>query len=554
MAGSVDRRTVLRAGLMAGGAALLGRPGVAGAQAAPAGTPDARGLVPGIDYLPSPMPGVPDAFLRAPQPYRSVAEVPGRDGTVTLLTLLFGPPPPGRDDNPYWRELERRLGVTWDVAFVPYEQYGERTATTIAGGDLPDLFYVNEGVTAAHLNQAIQQGAFADLTDYLTGDAIAAYPNLAAIDPAIFRNISVDGRIFGIPKLVPRFDTPPFFRADWAATLGLAEPTTADEFFGLMTAFTENDPDGDGTPNTWGLGGASGGWNVTTLMRMFGAPNGWRVEPDGGLIYFAETEEFRRTVEFCRRMNEAGLYHPDTATMSFEQEESALLGGEISLQSQGFATFLGNEGIRGRIKDLNPAADLRGLILPAADGGRPVTHNGSGAYGFTAISASVARDEARVDELLRIMDYLLAPFGSEEQIFLETGLEGVHHTVDANGARVLTEQGRTEVGLYGYFPLVWMARPEPQAFFYPAMAGEARYAQELAVRILGLGIDNPTIGLFSATNAEKGGELDQLFTDRIGAIVTGRAEPTALADFVAEWKRRGGDQIRQEYQEQLAKR
>ena len=548
---ALDRRTVVRAGLAAGGAVVAGRAGFARAHQA---TPVAGALVPGVDYLPSPMPGVPDAFLRAPAPYTSVTETPGKGGTVTLLSLLFGPPAPARDDNPYWQELDKRLGVTFDVAFVPYAQYGEITATTLAGGDIPDLFYINESVNAAHLLQAISQGAFADLTDYLTGDAVAAYPNLAAIDPAVYRNIAIDGKVYGIPKLVPRFDNPPFYRADWAAALDLAKPTNADEFFAMMTAFTENDPDGNGNPDTWGLGGVDGGWNVGNIGRMFRVPNGWRLEADGTLTKDIETDEYRQTVEFCRRMQDAGLYHPDTATMTFEREEAALMGGEISLQAQGFATFLGNEGIRGRITELNPAADLRGLVLPGHDGGQAVTYNGSGAYGFTAISAAAAQDEEKLHELLGIMNYLLAPFASEEQIFLEAGVEGVHHTIDENGARILTEQGRIEVGLFGYFPLVWAARPEPQAFFYPALPGEAEYAQQLAVEILSAGIDNPVLGLYSPTNAEAGAELDQLQTDRISAIVSGRDDLAALDDFIADWRSRGGDTIRQEYQDQLAMR
>lgn len=556
----LDRRSVLRVGLAAGGAALLGYQRIAGAQAAPDATPgsapnatpDANGLVPGVDYLPSPMPGVPDAFLRAPKPFKAIDAVPGRGGTVRFLTLLWGPAPPDRDNNQYWQELEKRLGVRWEPTFVPVAQYGERTATTLAGGDLPELFYFNPGEQAAHLNQAVQQGAFADLTDYLTGDAVKDYPYLAAIDPAVYHNMSINGRIYGIPKLVTRFDTVPFIRADWQKKLGLATPAKAEDFFGLMDGFTHGDPDGNGQSDTWGLGGTSGGWNVGNLQRMFRAPNGWRREADGSLTNAIETDEYRQNVEFCRRMQDAGLYHPDTATMTFEQEEGALIAGSIGLQSQGYASFLGSTGVRGRAKRVNPAADLRGLVLPGADGGKGVTYNGSGAYGFTAISTSAAKDEERVKELLRIMNYLLAPFASEEQIFLETGIEGVHHTVDDTGARVLTPLGEKEIGLFGYFPLVWLARPEPQVFFYPDAPGEAQYAQELAVKILSEGIDNPVMGLYSATDAKSGAELQQLGVDRISAIVAGRDDVSALKDYITEWRNRGGDKIRQEYQAQLA--
>lgn len=548
----VSRRRVLQTGAALGALALAGGGTPALAQEA---TPAAGGLVEGVDFIPSPMPGVPDAFLRAPAPFPSYDGVPGSGAPVRVLSLLWGPPPPNRDDNAYWQDLEGRLGITWEMNFVPYEQYGERTATTLAGGDLPDLFYVNPDANAPHLYTAIPQGAFTDLTEFLSGESLQEYPNLAAIDPAVWQNIAINGRIYGVPKLIPRFDSTGFYRNDWREAVGLAEPTNADEFFALMDAFTNQDPDGNGAPDAWGLGGVSGNWNVINggyLQRMFRVPNQWRLEADGSLTNAVETDEYRQAVEFCRLLHESGLYHPDTAAMTFEQEESNLLGGQISLQIQGFATFLGSEGLRGRIKKLNPNAQLDGLVLPGHDGGDGVTYNGSGAYGYTAISITAGQDPERVRELLRLMDYLMAPFASEEQMFLEYGVEGVHHTISENGARVLTDLGVKEIGYFGYFPLIWIARPEPQVFFYPDAPGEAEYAQQLASRILERGIDNPVLGLFSEAMADKSAELQQLETDRVGAIIAGRAEPATLADFITEWRARGGDQMRSEFEAQLA--
>ena len=47
--------------------------------------------------------------------------------------------------------------------------------------------------------------------------------------------------------------------------------------------------------------------------------------------------------------------------------------------------------------------------------------------GIAAIPAKVGKDKERVKELLRVIDYLAAPFGCEEWVFLNYGHEGVHH-------------------------------------------------------------------------------------------------------------------------------
>ena len=43
-------------------------------------------------------------------------------------------------------------------------------------------------------------------------------------------------------------------RKDWLDKLGLAAPTTLDELYDVLYAFTYNDPDGNGKNDTYGLG------------------------------------------------------------------------------------------------------------------------------------------------------------------------------------------------------------------------------------------------------------------------------------------------------------
>jgi putative aldouronate transport system substrate-binding protein len=478
-----------------------------------------------------------------------VEEVPGRGGTVTTFSILYGAPIPARDQNRYWQELETRLGVTWEPSFAPQAEYGERVATLLAGGDFPDLFYVNPGQGAAQLYQALEQGAFTDLTDYLSGSALAAYPNLARLPDFLWRNVAFRGRIYGVPKAVPRIGSFPFYRGDWAETLGIGAPTNADEAAALLTAMATGDPDRNGSADTWGLGGSDSGLDIGLATRMFRVPNQWRLNPDGTLTAAVETEEFRQAIAYSRRLYEAGAYHPDSLAMTFQQARDAFLGGRVATFQALPEPFFGAQGIRGTIKTFNPAAEVVGLIPPGHDGGRGVTHSGEGFFGFTAIPTASGRDEARIQELLRILDYLLAPFGSEEQIFREYGLEGVHHTVGDDGARELTERGELEIGAQA---LVYLVRPEGDVYFYPGVAGEAEYAQDLSAEAVAIGIDDPTLGLYSPTETEEGDVLTQLEVDAVNAVISGREPLEALERLAEEWRARGGDRVRQEYQEALA--
>jgi len=66
-----------------------------------------------------------------------------------------------------------------------------------------------------------------------------------------------------------------------------------------------------------------------------------------------------------------------------------------------------------------------------------------------------------------------------------------------------------------------------------------------------MGIQNPVVGLYSATYAAKGTVLNQKMGDGLNNIVYGRAAMSAYDQLVKDWRTGGGDQIRTEYEQAL---
>lgn len=348
-----------------------------------------------------------------------------------------------------------------------------------------------------------------------------------------------------MPRLSPVIGPALLYRQDWAEKLGIPAPKNADDIAHLFTTMTKNDPDGDGKPDTWALGGQGADWSMPFLRGMFRVPNGWRKNPDGTLTNQIETDEFKQSLVFARTLNEAGVYHPDAATMNRTQATNALIAGAIGGYADALIQLNGDLRVRFEAKRLNPAANLGALVPPGFDGGTGVTHNGPGFGSIAGIPAKDGKDPERVKELLRILDYFSAPFGSEEYNFLTFGIAGVHHTVQPDGTRILNDRGRAEIGELGTVVV------PPPVLYYPSDPGDAQYLQSAATRIAALGIDNPTLTAFSPTNASKSVELNQLGADRVTAIITGRDPLAALDTYIKDWKARGGDQIRKEFEQDL---
>jgi putative aldouronate transport system substrate-binding protein len=493
--------------------------------------------------LPSPAEGVPDAWLKPPPVYQSVRGTPGRGGRITTLQLIQSPPPPPREQNRYWQELEKRLGVTYEPTLAPQgSAYDEKLAAFTASGDLPELTFLTP--PASHI-PVILQGAYTDLTPYLAGDARKEYPNLALFPPAGWESATYKGKLYGVPRPRYKAGNTLAFRQDWAEKVGMPQPKNAEDFSQLLTAFTKQDPDGNGQPDSFGLGSIGANtFSIQFFEYLFRVPNGWRLQ-DGRLTAAIETDEFRQCVTYVRRLHEAGLYFPDSATLSNPDARARFASGRFGGFTVGLALLPGIGGLRKQTRDLAPSAKVVGLVPFGHDGGAAVTYNGGGLFGFTAIPAKVGRDRERLRELLRILDYLAAPFGSEEEIFKNYGLQGVHHEMRPDDTRALTDAGRKEIGeLSNIMRLIL-------DFYYPEIPEDAAYMQDLVRDIQALGIDNPVENLYSPTAIAKGGELGQLRTDRITAVVLSREPLSALDQLAGDWRGRGGEQIRKEYEEAL---
>lgn len=497
-------------------------------------------------FYPSPAPNVPDAYTKLPPQFKSVNAVPGKGSKVTAFLIGYNPPVPGRGSNKYWQELEKRLGVTFEPTVTPAASYVEKLAAIVASGDIPDLTFLQLEY-APDQNRLMLQGAYTDLTPYLTGDALKNYPNLARFPAALWKNVARKGKIYGVP--VPNLiaQNTLMFRQDWAEKVGYGQMKSAEDFLNCMVAFAKNDPDGNGKTDTYGLGSnGSSAFSVSAFLHMFRVPNTWRKNVDGSLTHMIETDEYKQAVTFMKRVYDAGGFHPDIATITTQQSRDGFNGSKIGAFNDGLTALATTAGLRAKIKPLTPTANVIAWLPPGFDRGKASFHTFPGYNSVAVIPAKVGKDAERAQELLRILDYFAAPVGSEEWLFLKNGTQGIHYTPGPDGAPARTDLGSVEIG---DLPTVMT---NPPAFYYPDTPDVGPYLQGVTKDLLALGVDSPVIGLFSPTDAAKTGELSQFNRDNLTSLVAGRDPLSAYDGWVQGWRSRGGDQIRKEYQEALA--
>jgi putative aldouronate transport system substrate-binding protein len=480
--------------------------------------------------------GVPPAFKQYPQALvTSVATPPGKGDTINATVSTYLEPPPPLDQNTQWQAVNQALHTDLQLPIINVSDYAAKFTTIIAGGDLPDLLGIG-GVQVPDLLQFLRTTC-ADLTPYLAGDAVKAYPNLANIPAYVWKTGVYGGRIYSVPLAFDLEGAGMQVNQNVLDELGVPIDSikSADDFMRFGKAFYK--------PEVRWLVGSSGGYGgadyVGFIAEFFGAPNSWR-ESGGKLTKDIETDEFKEAVAFIRGLWDAGLINPDAPSWGVNQQAQAFYAGKSAIWSNGLQVF---PLVWGRATSVDPNFRLRVMLPPSQDGKSKPQHF-LASQGLFATAIKKASDD-RIKELLGVLDYLSAPFGSQEYNLLKYGVQGVDYDIDQAGNPVQTKKGVAE----SKAPW-WDVGAPPTAIFDPN-PDIAPILYQADKGLIDIGVANPTAGLFSQTNAQKGAALNQQVTDGLNAIFFGRSPVSALDQVIKDWRAGGGDQIRSEYEQEL---
>ena len=320
--------------------------------------------------------------------------------------------------------IEELFNITIEPVSMNWTDYKERYKIQYATNTLPDVF--------ANLSIPSSDKGIRSLPDDLS--------NFPYVD-SLLGKIDYIKYSFGKNYFIPRLsfedsihsssDSAMIVRRDWIKKLGLSQPHSLSEFINLVSAFANDDPDGNGKDDTIGYNvnnlDALGKWLMLGISPDCNVYS-W-VETENGYIPSYLTNDFKKVVLAYRTLYERGGLDPNfylkkssDATYDFAQGKLGALEYKSSpaaiMELQELWELYNDQPFEECVDVLH--------IFPTEDGNY-YSNSSKIFWSETYFSSNV--DDEKMERILYLIDYLLSPEGSK---LMNYGIEGVDY-VEVNG-------------------------------------------------------------------------------------------------------------------------
>jgi putative aldouronate transport system substrate-binding protein len=229
--------------------------------------------------------------------------------------------------------MEKKSGIHIQWIEMPEANYQEQKNLMLASNDLPDVFM--SGLNDSDILRYGQSGTLIP-QEKLIEQYAPLIKDLFSRRPDIKKYVTTpDNHIYILPRLqeLSHRVNPDnmFINKTWLDKLGLRIPETTEEFYTVLKAFRERDPNGNGRRDELPLsfvGNATIIGNNTDFASMFAGfgvyENEERVRNHvmvkNGKVYFtANTPEFRNALIYFNRLYREGLIDPEAFTQDVKQ-------------------------------------------------------------------------------------------------------------------------------------------------------------------------------------------------------------------------------------------
>lgn len=351
----------------------------------------------------------------------------GAPTTIKIFSQFM--PADELDDGYYTKFIEDKFNIKIEWNAASRETFEEKKKLVMASGDYPDIFLGESFFTKQEQALYGQQGILEPLNDLIDqyGTNIKSHV-LTQFPDFLNDNTSPDGNIYGLGSIDEcfhcKFPMRMWINTTWLANLKLDMPTTTEEYYQVLKAFKERDPNGNNKADEIPLSGTEKGWNTNVdgfLMNAFIYNNPYSyLTLNGGKIEFvANRPEWKEGLQYLNKLYKEGLLDKN----AFIQDGDAL--GQLGMYPD--AALLGSfpHGVSYGVAwpDDNGSTRYKEYqALPPLKGPGGVQLAFEIPSGISVSNFSISANSKHKELAMQIADYF---YSEEGTVGMQRGREGI---------------------------------------------------------------------------------------------------------------------------------
>ena len=478
-----------------------------------------------------------------------------------------------QDNNVHTKWAKEKLGIELKNQWVsPSTNNAFETKLRLSlasNAEMPDIISYRGEFNL--VRELIESGMFVDAGELFDTYASDTWKDAINEDPSVWYPYMQDGKRIGIPILDYSYNGDPvmWIREDWLKKFNLKAPETLDDLEVVMDAFTNQDPDGNGKKDTFGLTIGFKNW-INTWMSdagwVFGAygtmPNQWNLTEDGKLEYGSVTPGAKQALTKLQSWmskgyipEEVGVYDETKAAEEFTAGKAGIVVGPHWMPTWPLED----------VKKNDPDAEYKAYPIPSGPDGQAGRRGTPNENGVVLINKNMENPEAFFTYQNYLFDHFANPQAGGE---FEYGFAEGYDYVMVDG-KPSTDPSLTE----GYAPekytlafdgaripslsmntLAKLANGEtPSTPFEIKLHSSVPTAMLEAAKLVldqkDISLKQMFTGAPTMTMQMNNDILTKMEKDTFSQIIYGKTSIDAFDSFVEKWKSSGGDQMTKEVNE-----
>lgn len=489
-----------------------------------------------------------------------------KEGKTYEISVLTMTPAPVGENSYITKMFNEKFNVKLKPVFIDSTKWDEILNVKLASGEVPDIIPSKApDKLMRYVDQELLQEVPMDVLKKYAPDLVNTISKDA---PDAWSYCSLDGKNYGIPYISASyvFRDPVVWRTDWLKNVGISKiPDTIQEWEDALVKFRNDDPDKNGKKDTYGaslsiLGPVFGAYGVMNDMWW----TSFWLEKDGKIVFSGIEPGSKEGLKLLNKWYKQELIDPEFVTGEnkggYWAVSTDFVNGRIGVSALGQPSHWQKAGgglasgqNETEMKKINPNATY--------DFGNPPLGTDGKSRGMTKIAlcsgiSYTFSKSMEADKLGKILQMFNWPASSHENYMLNwIGVEGEHFEITENdGYKVYNykepyksdrAKRYEEVGVGSFFYEYDLdnAKKTSAAYFDTfTKLGFDKY-----------GIENQFTKLVMPSFSKYNTDLDKLFKEAYISIITGAKPIEYFDEFVANWKKNGGDQLLKEANEHYQK-